>query len=349
MPPTPPTRRNIIITTLFAVTGVALFTWLVWRVGPAEIWGGFRQIGWGLLLIVLLGGLRFAARAFAWTRCIEPPHRLRFRHALNAVICGDTMGNVIPLGPFISEAAKLACVRGRVPVAPALTALAIENILYTLSVAAMIAAATIGLLFSVQLTPSLRGFSEIALGLIFVVFGVALWVLWKRPTLIGLLPAMFRPHPSSRMHTRLEGIRAVERDVYSFASRRGWAVGPVVAAELGFHALGVLEAYLTLWMITGEWQPLLMAFLIEGANRLLAVAFKFVPLQVGVGEAGTGFLTGLLGLGTATGVTLSLARKVRMVVWALVGTILLVRQGLTTSRILEDARLQTDDGPLRQT
>ena len=335
----------MILTALFGAVGVALFAWLVWRVGPSEIWKGFRQIGWGLIVIVLLGGLRFAARAFAWTLCIEPPHRLRFRHALNAVICGDTLGNVIPLGPFISEAAKLACVRGRVPVAPALTALAIENIFYTLSVAATIAAATMALLFSFELQPPLRGVSEVALVGIAVLFGVALWVLWRQPTLIGLLPAMLRPDPSSQMHVRLEGIRAVELEVYSFAARRRGAVVPVVAAELVFHALGVLEAYLTLWMITGAWQPLMTAFIIEGANRLFAVAFKFVPFQVGVGEAGTGLLTDLLGLGSPTGVTLSLARKVRMVAWAMVGTLLLVRQGLTTRRLLDAANLGTRDRP----
>ena len=341
-------RRNIIATALFGVTGIALFVWLVWRVGPSEIWDGFRQIGWGLALIVLLGGLRFAARAFAWTLCIEGPHQLRFNDALNAVVCGDTMGNVIPLGPFISEAAKLACVRGRVPVAPALTALAIENILYTLSVAGMIAAAIVALLFSFQLPAPLLGVSEAALAAIVVLFGVALFVLWRRPTLIGLLPAMFRPRSSSRMHGRLEAVRAVEQDVYSFVARRRWEVLPVVAAELVFHALGVLEAYLTLWMITGTWQPLMIAFIIEGANRLFAVVFKFVPFQVGVGEAGTGGITVLLGLGSPVGVTLSLARKVRMVAWAMVGTILLVRQGLSTRRIIEEARLDNDDGSLRQ-
>ena len=54
--------------------------------------------------------------------------------------CGDALGNLTPLGPLVSEPAKAAFVRGRVPLGPALTALAIENMLYTLSVAAMIAA-----------------------------------------------------------------------------------------------------------------------------------------------------------------------------------------------------------------
>ena len=47
-----------------------------------------------------------------------------------------------------------------VPLAPALTALAIENVLYTLSAAAMIAAGMIALLFRAELPAQLRGVSE---------------------------------------------------------------------------------------------------------------------------------------------------------------------------------------------
>ena len=43
-----------------------------------------------------------------------------------------------------SEPTKIACVRNRIPIAPALTALAIENVFYTLSVGAMIAGGIIG-------------------------------------------------------------------------------------------------------------------------------------------------------------------------------------------------------------
>ena len=337
MPPTPPARRITLTNAAIAAAGVALFAVLIYRVGPGEIWRGFRQIGWGLAIIVLLGGLRFAARALAWTLCIEPPNRLRFTDAFNAVVCGDTMGNVIPLGPLVSEAAKLACVRGRVAITPALTALAIENILYSLSVATMIAASTVALLLSFDIDEGLREFSEIALVAIAILFGLAVWILWRRPAIVGSLPAVLRPAESSRMHRRLERVRGIEHEVYSFAARRPGALIPAVAAEAAFHALGILEAHITLTML-GVQPTLLQSFIVEGSNRLLAVAFKFVPFQVGVGEVGTGLLTQILGLGTAPGVTLSLARKTRMFIWSFVGGFLLVRQGLTTRRLLDEAQ-----------
>ena len=335
---TGPRRQITAAGLLTAAAGLALFVWLVWKIGPGEIWGGFQKVGWGLGWILLLGGLRFAARAFAWSLCLEPPHRLGWADAFVAVVCGDALGNLTPLGPIVGEPAKVACVRRRVAVGPAVTALAIENVLYTLSVAAVLAAGTIALLFSVDLEPRLREFSEgtlIVLGGMFVAAG---WVLWRRPAVLsGALAGLLRRSPN--VMSRFDTLHALELQIYTFASRRRAVMLPLVAAELLFHALGVVEAHITLWMILGAPPPLLTSFILESTNRLITVVFKFIPLQVGVGEFASGFFTSLLGLGAAPGVTLSLVRKARMGVWSLVGMALLVYQGLSARRILEDAEL----------
>ena len=271
---------------LIAFAGTALFVWFVSRVGLSEIWTGFQKIGWGLAAIVAFGGLRFAARAAAWKLCVEPPHTLRFTTAFTAVVCGDAVGNVTPLGPLASEPTKIACVRDRIPIGPALTALAIENVIYTLSVGAMIAAGAAALLVSVDLPVQLREVSQLAIGAIVLMFAVAVWVLWRRPSVVTtLLPV------AKIAGSRIDKLRAVEREVLTFASRRRQTIAPLVGLELSFHALGVLEKHLTLWLILGAAPPLLYSFIVETADRLITVAFKFVPFQVGVGEAGTGFIT----------------------------------------------------------
>jgi hypothetical protein len=308
---------------LTAAAGTALFIWLVRTIGPGEIWSGFQKIGWGLVGIVALGGMRFAVRAAAWALCIEPPHHLPFRTAFDAVISGDALGNVTPFGPLVGEPAKIACVRGRVALGPALTALAIENVLYTLSVAAMIAAGAAALLFSVPLPLALREFSEFAIAGIIAVFVAAAWIAWQRPSVVNTWLSA-----TGIAASKLGKLRALEQEVLTFASRRGSAVLPLCALELSFHALGVIEKHLTLWLILGAAPPLLTSFMVETADRLITVAFKFVPFQVGVGEAGTGLITQLLGLGPAPGVTVSIVRKARMGIWSLVGTALLVHRGL---------------------
>ena len=115
-------------------------------------------------MIFALAGIRFALRASAWARCLEPPHTLRLSESFTAVVSGDALGNITPLGPLVSEPAKVAMVRTRVPLGVAFTALAVENVFYTLSVAAVIAAGTIALLLRGGIASNVRLAAEIAIG-----------------------------------------------------------------------------------------------------------------------------------------------------------------------------------------
>jgi hypothetical protein len=312
-----------------AVLGLALFAWFVQRIGPAEIWEGLRDVGWGLVVIVAIAGLRFALRAVAWITCLEPPHVMPFRAAFAAVLAGDSLGNLTPLGLFASEPAKAAFVRGRLPLGAAITALAIENIVYTLSAVAMIAVSTGLLLVAFDLPPAIRTAGWLAIALIVAIFVVTAWLIWRRPALASRMASFVVPK-TSKLQERIAHVRELEGRIYAFAQKRPDALVPALAAEAGFHALGVVEVYVTWWLMQGHPPSVLIAFILEGALRLIVVVFKFVPLQLGVGEWTTGSFTQLLGYGAAIGGTLSIVRKVRTVFWVLVGTVLLVRRGVTS-------------------
>jgi len=324
-PPAPSPRRGVSVTgVLTAVGGLALLAWVVRAVGVAEIVADVRQVGWGLAIVIIFGGLRFLLRAAAWRLCLDPPHTLRLRDAFAAVICGDAIGNLTPLGPLVGEPAKAAFVRGRVALTPALTALAIENLLYTLSAAAMIAAGMVALLLRFQLPANVRGVGEAAVAGTVALFLVALWMLWRQPALVSRALGIARP-----LRRHAERVRQLEEDIYTFASRHRGALPGLAAAEIGFHVLGVTEMYLTLWLLNVGGPLLLNAFLFETANRLITVVFKVVPLRLGVDEAGTAWFATLIGLPYKTGLALAIIRKARMLFWAVAGGILLVREGLS--------------------
>ena len=315
-------RRSSPWGVLTGLGGLALLVWMVSSVGVAEIVADVRQVGWTILAIIAIGGLRFLLRAAAWRMCLDPPHTLSLPDAFAAVVCGDTIGNLTPLGPLVGEPAKAAFVRGRVPLAPAVTALAIENVLYTLSAAAMIAAGTVALLVRFQLPSAIRGVGEAAVGGTLLLFALALWMLWRQPALISR--ALGAAPPLRRHATR---IQEIESQIYTFASRHRRALPALAAAEMGFHALGVTEIYITLWLLNGAPPPLITAFILETANRLVTVVFKIVPWRLGVDEAATAYVSQLLGLGPRIGLSMAIIRKVRMLFWAIAGGLLLIREG----------------------
>jgi hypothetical protein len=315
----------------FALLGLGLFAYFVWRAGPAEIWANVSKIGWGFAAILLLGGLRFVVRAFAWTLCFEPPHRLKFRDAFGAFLIGDAAGNIVPLGMVVSEPTKLAVVRDRVPLVAALSAIAVENIFYMLSVALFISCGAAALLATFPLPKALRLSSYGIIAGALVVLGLAAYALRRQWRLLtAALDRAAARGLGRRAHARRrERVAAFEDRLYGFYERRRARFLPLVLCEAAFHLLGVAEAYLTIALISGVAPTLLSAFLLESAGRVINVVFKFVPLRAGVDELGTGQVARLLTFGETAGVTLAIVRKARTLFWMTIGVALLAARGVS--------------------
>jgi len=100
----------------------------------------------------------------------------------------------------------------------------------------------------------------------------------------------------------------------------------------------VLEIYVTLYFISPDQAPTFFtAFILESVNRIITMAFKFIPLRMGVDEAGTGKVSKILQFTEAAGVTLAIVRKGRDLFWAAVGIALLVHRGFSLRSIAAEA------------
>jgi hypothetical protein len=324
---------------VFAVAGLALFAYFVWRAGPWEIWNNISKIGAAFVLILALAGARFGVRAFAWTLCFEAPHRLPLVEAFKAYLIGDTVGNIVPLGIVVSEPTKAALVRDRVPLVVALSAIAVENLFYMLSVALFIFVGAAALLLSFPLPRPLRWSSEgVLVGVfVFITFGiVAARRQWR--FLSGTLEALAARGMGRRLlASKREKLIALEERIYGFYARNHARFLPILLLEASFHVLGVLEAYLTIYLISDMPPTLLAAFLFESVNRVITMVFKFVPLRAGIDELGTGQLARVLAFGTTAGVTLAVVRKARMLFWMALGVALLAARGLSLRAVTDEA------------
>ena len=68
-------------------------------------------------------------------------------------------------------------------------------------------------------------------------------------------------------------------------------------------------------------------------NRLITIVFKFVPMRIGVDEAGSGLATQVLTLTSGVGVTMAIVRKARTLFWAAVGVALLIKRGIPVGKL----------------
>ncbi len=335
---------------IFATLGLLLFAYFVWKANPGEVWGNIKQLGLGFLLVLLVSSIRPIVRAFAWTRCFEGSERLPFRNAFAAYLVGDAAGTLMPFGIVVSEPTKAALVRDRVPLIASLSALAIENLFYSLSVMLFIFSGTIALMLSFSLNRPMQIIGFGALTIVVLLVSLAYLVIrsqWR--FLSSLLTWLHKRGIQKRFIEKYcERVSALEDRVYGFYSRNKSRVVPILVLEACYHLSGVLEVYTVLSFITDR-PSLLTAFVLESVNRVINVAFKFVPLRLGVDEAGSGWFSEVLKLGKASGVTLAIIRKARIMCWTAVGVAVLVRRGLTLrevaasgSQVMREIKSQTE-------
>ena len=305
-------RRQHLIAITAALGGLALFAFALRRAGVAEILDGIRRVEWGLLAILALAGLRFLIRAECWRWCLPPATSFPLRRALAAFLAGDAVGNVTPLGLLASEPAKILLTRHHLATREAVSSLAVENLVYAASVIAMVA---VGLVVVAATVPLPRVWLTTIVAAL-IAMGVGALVVFR--AMRGTWDP--RHGPRSRWRERLAGVR---EEVLRFSGGYPQRLWRVFALDLAFHALAVLEVFLTLRWVLGDRSPTLtQAIAFEALNRAITVAFKFVPFRVGVDEVSAGALAPLLAVNPAAGVALAVVRKVRNLFWAAIGLIL---------------------------
>jgi rSAM/selenodomain-associated transferase 1 len=330
------TRRPTLGGVLAAAIGLALFIYFLRRAGVADVADGVRRLGWMFLVVVALGGVRFLVRAAAWLRCLDGPHRLTLAQTFQAVVAGDSLGNLTPLSIIVSEPAKGMFLRHREPLRRTLPALAVENLFYTLSAMFVIGGGLVAVFLMFQTSGQLWLTITVLVGAMVGLVATAHWVIWRH-WLVGsaaldwLQSLGVAPRTLARVKTR---VRRLEEHVHTLYPRDWGRLGPLALLEFSFHALAVLEVFLILSVVSDQPTTILHAFVFESTGRFISFAFRFVPLRIGVDEAGSGIFADLLALGTATGVTLAIVRKGRILAWIAIGVLFLVRHGLSVRRML---------------
>lgn len=331
------TGKLKILGALLTVLGVGLFVYFIYSVGVTEIVSNVQRFGiLGFATILLIYFVRICLRAAAWKLSVYEPYKLRMADTVPAVIIGEAMSSIIPLGILVSGTAKAVAVRGRVPLVVGLSSVATENLFYSFATGVFLILGAFIFLRFFDLDSGYVITIDILIGVIIavVIFLLLLIVkqwhfaseacewLYRKGVLTGVLE-----------HGRMQ-VRLFENLIYGFYRRYPRRFLPICTIEASYHALGVLEVLFILIRIS-ETASLLNAFLLESVSRLITVVFKLVPFLVGVDEAGAQFVAETVAIGAGIGITLAIIRKGRILFWALIGLLLVAKRGFKLRHIVE--------------
>ena len=309
-----------------ALLGLSLLGYLVFRTGPGVVWKQVQAVGWGLALIIILGGFSQLIKTWAWRKTFRCDiSGLSWSRSLGTQLASDAIGQLGFAGKLLGEGIRVSLVSPAVPLASGISACAIDGGLHILTAAGV----TVSGIAATLLIAPLSGVWRVYGSLLSVVL-VALVILssvsvarrWRlmgnAARAIGRLPWL---------HNWISGkqstIDSAEHNLLTFHREAPAAFWASLSLNLLWHALAVLEVYLILRFM-GARIAVVGALVLEGLTKVINLVGALNPGNLGTYEGGNMLIAKLFGVTGTAGLTLALCRRARAVFWAGVGAMCMI-------------------------
>lgn len=314
---------------IFLVVGLGLFLLLIDKVGWRAILRQLQQVGWYFLLVLAVSGCRYLARTAAWCRAFPEKHDLpSFSRMFQVRLAGDSLTYLTVAGPLVGEPTKATLLRQRLPLAVGLGGTLIEAGIYWITSGLVILLGLVVGLLQVTLEAEVRWAGWVAVGLLVASLTSVAWLLRRRVHVFTAALRWVDRGPVRRLTAqRRERLARVEEHLLDFyalhaADFRAMFLWSSLAQVFAMLEIYVILGALGVWV---GWADLLM---FEALAKIIKTLFFFVPARVGTDEGGYAIVFQALGLGLALGVGLALVRRLRSLVWATAGLVILARHAV---------------------
>jgi hypothetical protein len=310
------------VTRISLVVALVMLVWTIRDIGPSAIGRYFERIGWWWIGVVILEVVITSLDAMAIRAFLSPEQDLVSpRAALLSQLAGRSVNAVTPSGN-LGEAVKISVLTEHVSQPRAVATILLYNVVsFTVEFAFVAVAAP----FAALLVPMSSGTRTtlVVIGAVSAVIALGLYVLVRRGMLtsvarLGLRLRIVSKARFERWRERLQGVDDKLRLVAG-ARRRDRIVG--IAAVIGSRATSYT---LSLMILHAVGEPITLAFVaayIVGSHAIYLVS-SLVPMGLGISEFGNDWLFRALGENPARGVTLVIARRVTLIMYAGIGLVL---------------------------
>ena len=322
------------------VVGLALFVGLLHHIGTRAVLENLRVAGWGIAAICLQELLAFGANTLGWRFAFPSPRpSISFARLLAVRMAGDSINYLTPTATLGGEFVRVRLLRDRVATTAAVASVAIARVGQTVGQIAFIMVGLWLVIDEIVLPPALHRGLLLLVG-VMVAAAVLLVVLQRRGAFAPLLRVV-QSAGLARVSPGLERqLQRLDQMIAAFHATGGWAFAcSSVCFFLGWAA-GVLEVYLILFFLQ---VPVTVerALTIEVLSTMLDALLFFMPGTVGTQEGGKVLIFSVLGLDAAKGLSMGILRRIRQLVWAGIGLIIMWRLQAGLRPISESTTVRT--------
>ena len=309
-----------------ALLGVGLLSYLVFRAGPGVIWKQFQTVGWGLVLIIILGGVCQFVHTCAWRQTFACDiSELSWSRSFGVQLISDAAGQLGIAGKLLGDALRVSLLGSVVPLANRISAAAIDGGLHVLTAAVVTVLGIIATLLVTHISGPWRAYALLVATVLAAVVALAAVAVASRWPLMGNAARMIGRVPilHNWVTAKQPIIDSAEHNLLDFYRLAPAAFYKSLIFHFLRHVLAVLEVLLILRFM-GAHIAVVSALVVEGLTKVINLVGVLNPGNLGTYEGGNMLIVKLLGVPGTTGLTLALCRRARSIFWAGVGAMCMI-------------------------
>ncbi|MBV8437624.1 MAG: flippase-like domain-containing protein [Silvibacterium sp.] len=308
---------------LAAILGAALLGYLIRRAGPATLLESLHRLGWGLALIIALGGVSHLMKTWAWRLTLAVcGAQVSWVRMFQLRLMSEAAGQIGALGQLFGEGVRVSALSEDIPIDSRVSSVTLDRALFIVAGAMISVIGVAAALLVVPLTDALRLyailFAIIVVGLLWIA-AVAVVRRWPFLSASGRALGRIR-YIGGRVQGVLPVIESVEKRLFEFHRSAPVAFWASLLLNLVCHGLAVLEVYLVLFLL-GVDIGLLGALVFEAVTKLVNIAGTLNPGNIGTYEGGNILIARMFALPASVGLAVAVARRARAIFWAAAGSL----------------------------
>ena len=309
-----------------ALVAIALFVWVLAHVGLSTLVEQLRAMRIALPIVLALSLLRLLLQSSTWSASLKGGQVLvNIPKLAGARLAGQSMGYLTVLGPVISEPLKIKLLG--TPTEPTLTATFLDSGVYWFT-SALLAIMGIASLPFVAVHGAAYHSIPAALVLALMVFVITR----RNPILSGVVRALGKKAPSWLMRAE-----QFESSIRRYRVNQPALVRRIFWIDVVCQALVASEVAVVLWALHLSIH-FFTILVIEGVTRGLKMLSGWIPARLGSDEGGAISAFAVIGFSPMLGLALALTRRVRDLLWALIGIVWLAWNFRREKRLQDTAR-----------
>ena len=316
---------------LYLLVGVGLLFVVLSEIDLNEVWTRTLQVGWGVVVILMLYFCSFLIDSFTWQMALTtiPLNGTWLYRVWKMRMVGEVFNLVIPAAGMGGEPVKAVLLKRYYAVGYREGAASLI-LAKTINLIGLVVFLSVGFAFMLA-TPAIPDSYRMTAGagLIGLTIAIALFFGVQRLRLSSAAGSWLSQwRVARRLDRALHHIRDVDEQLVRFYTRYRGRFAGAVALGLVNWIIGVFEIYYTM-IFLGHPVSLTEAWIIESVAQLVRAGTFFIPASIGAQEGAFVLVCSVVTGSPALGVAVSLVRRFREVVWLVWGALLALRFSLT--------------------